>query len=59
MNIVYTQYDIIHEVATETKMRVTQEEDEEWDVWFIDGPVMPSLLTKLKTHQRTNHFPGM
>ena len=28
-------------------------------MWFIDGPVIPSLLQKMKAHQRTNHFPGM
>lgn len=60
INILYTQYEIIHEVATECNLRTCQEEgDDDWDIWFIDGPILPSLLTKMKAHQRTNHFPAM
>lgn len=55
----YTQYEIIHEVAEECNFRTSVEDDDEWDVWFIDGPVNPSLLIKMKPWQRTNHFPGV
>jgi len=44
INIMYTQYEIIHEVAAECGLRTTVEEDEDWDIWFIDGATMPSLL---------------
>jgi hypothetical protein len=59
LNILYTQYEIIHEVAAECNLRTSVDDDDEWDVWFIDGPVIPSLLMKMKPWQRTNHFPGM
>jgi len=60
INVAYTQYEIITDVAKMVNMTTTQDENEtDWDIWFIDGPVVPSLLTKMKLHQRTNHFPGM
>ena len=40
-------------------MRTSLDDEEDWDVWFIDGPIIPALLTKMKPYQRTNHFPGM
>ena len=59
INICYTQYEIIHEVAAACNLRTSIEEDEEWDIWFIDGPTIPALLCKMESWQRTNHFPGM
>lgn len=59
INITYTQYELIHEVAAAVNMRTSIDEDEDWDVWFIDGPTIPALLVKMKSYQRTNHFPGM
>lgn len=59
MNITYTQYELIHEVAATLDMRTSVDEDEDWDLWFIDGPTIPALLVKMKSYQRTNHFPGM
>lgn len=44
INIMYTQYDIIHEVAQDCNLRTSIEEEEDWDIWFIDGPTLPSLL---------------
>jgi tubulin polyglutamylase TTLL6/13 len=40
-------------------MRTSIDEEEDWDLWFIDGPTIPALLGKMKSYQRTNHFPGM
>jgi hypothetical protein len=40
-------------------LRTSTDEDEDWDIWFIDGPIIPALLTKMKPYQRTNHFPGI
>jgi tubulin polyglutamylase TTLL6/13 len=40
VNISYTQYEIIHDVAAECNFRTSHnEEEEDWDLWFIDGPV--------------------
>lgn len=50
INILYTQYEIIHEVAAECNYRTSVEDDDDWDMWFIDGPVIPSLLHKMKAH---------
>jgi hypothetical protein len=50
LNILYTQYDIIHEVAAECQLRTSVEDDDEWDIWFIDGPIIPSLLMKMKPY---------
>ena len=59
INILYTQYEIIHEVAANCNYRTSLDEEEDWDLWFIDGPVIPTLLQRMKPYQRTNHFPGM
>ena len=59
LNILYTQYEIIHDVAAKCNFKTSTDEDDDWDIWFIDGPTMPSLLQKMKPYQRTNHFPGM
>ncbi len=49
----------MEEVADALNMRTTDCEEEDWDIWFIDGPVIPALLIKMKKYQRTNDFPGM
>lgn len=40
-------------------MRTSVDEEEDWDLWWIDGPTIPALLVKMQPYQRTNHFPGM
>ena len=50
LNITYTQYEIIHEVATALNLRTSIDEDEDWDIWFIDGPTIPALLVKMKSY---------
>lgn len=59
VNANYTQYEILQDVANETDFRLSYDDDEDWDVWFIDGPILPTLLLKLKNYQRTNHLPAM
>jgi hypothetical protein len=44
MNILYTQYEIVHDVARRCKVKTTTDEEDDWDLWFIDGPVFPALL---------------
>ena len=46
-------------MAEELNMRTTINEEEDWDIWFIDGPIIPALLIRMKNYQRTNHSPGM
>ncbi len=50
MNITYTQYELIHEVAAALDMRTSVDEDEDWDLWFIDGPTIPALLVKMQNY---------
>lgn len=58
INVLYTQYEVLQDCAEETNFRLTTDEDEDWDVWWIDGPILPTLLTKMKPYQRTNHLPA-
>ena len=55
----WTQYDVVRDVAEELNFRLLFDEDEEWDLLWIDGPVYPSLLQKMHPFQRVNHFPGI
>ena len=50
INITYTQYELIHEVAQVCNLRTSVEEEEDWDIWFIDGPTIPALLVKMKSY---------
>jgi tubulin polyglutamylase TTLL6/13 len=59
INVNYTQYEIVKDAADETDFRLTVDDEEDWDIWFIDGPILPTLLLKMKSYQRTNHFPAM
>ena len=31
----------------------------DYDVMWLDGACVPDRLSKMKSHQRVNHFPGM
>jgi tubulin polyglutamylase TTLL6/13 len=38
-------------VAADCNLRTCCDpDDEDWDIWFIDGPILPTLLTKMKYH---------
>jgi len=50
INILYTQYEIMEEVAQELGFRTSIDEEADWDVWFIDGPTIPALLVKMKNY---------
>ena len=38
------------EVAEELNMKTTLDEELDWDVWFIDGPITPALLQRMKNY---------
>ena len=50
INIAFTQYEILNDCSEELNFRLTTEENEDWDVWWIDGPILPTLLTKMKPY---------
>jgi len=59
MNIFFSQYEVLHDCAEETNFSTTTDEvDDDWDVWWIDGPILPTLLINVKWYQRTNHLPA-
>ena len=51
INLMYTQYPIMEAVADDCGM-IAEFEDEEadWDIWFIDTAVTPSLLARMKPY---------
>jgi tubulin polyglutamylase TTLL6/13 len=50
---------VLKDVADDLNYTLSYDEDEDWDIWWIDGPVNPTFLMKMQTYQRVNHFPGM
>jgi hypothetical protein len=47
----------MEDVAKETNFKLSQDEEEDWDVWWIDGQILPTLIHKMKNYQRVNHLP--
>lgn len=52
INVAYTQYEILQDCAKETNFELSYDEDgeEDWDVWWIDGPILTTLLHKMKNY---------
>ena len=50
INVLYTQYEVLQDCCEETNFRLSTDENEDWDVWWIDGPILPTLLTKMKPY---------
>ena len=41
-------------------MKVTKDANcTDWDLFWTDNAVTPDQLSRMKTHQKINHFPGM
>lgn len=59
INAIYTQYEVMRDVGDELNYTLSYNEEEDWDIWWIDGPISPNLLLKMNYYQRVNHFPGM
>jgi len=47
INAIYTQYDVLKDVADELNFVLSYEEDEDWDIYWIDGPITPTFLLKM------------
>lgn len=59
-NISHTQFDIVREVAASVlDWKVSNNDNEDWDVMWTDLAVPAETLGKMKSYQRINHFPGM
>ena len=60
-NVGDTQYEVVKAVA-KNKLGWYLNEDflsEEWDLEWTDNAVSPDKLSKMRTYQKINHFPGM
>jgi tubulin polyglutamylase TTLL6/13 len=49
----------LRSVGDELNFTLSYEDEEDYDIYWIDGPVAPTFLMKMQNYQRTNHFPGM
>jgi tubulin polyglutamylase TTLL6/13 len=61
INTFNTQYEIITEIAKSFNWRIklTEDEEDESDVYWVDFAVQPERFCKLKPYQKINHFPNM
>lgn len=61
INVAYTQYELLETVAQENNFLLSHDEEgeEEWDIWWIDSQIFPTLISKMKWFQRTNHLPAV
>jgi hypothetical protein len=47
INALYTQYEVLKDVADEINFVLSYDEEEDWDIYWIDGPVAPTFLLKM------------
>lgn len=59
INTYYSQYEVLEEAGKVNYFRTSYDEDEDWDIWWIDSMILPNLLHKLRPYQRTNHLPNV
>ena len=60
MNVYHSKYTIVRKVAKhDFKMRVIEEDIDDFDLLWCDHGLPPERIMRMKSYQRTNHFPGM
>lgn len=61
INVAYTQYELMQDIAKECRFRLSYDEEgeDDWDIWWIDGPIFATLLQRMKWYQRTNRLPSV
>ena len=60
MNVAYLSYDVVKEVAEQNYgYKLVEDEEIDFDLAWYDLWVGPSVLVRMHSHQRTNHFPGI
>ena len=61
LNVAQTQYEVVKDLArSPLHWRLSfKDEDENWDVCWIDTGMTPERLMRMKPYQKINHFPGM
>lgn len=59
-NLQNTEYDVIKHVVTESlNWRSTDNENDDWDIYWNDNYIPSDKLAKMRPYQKINHFPGM
>lgn len=58
-NLADTQYDVIERVGNELGWKLQYNDSKNWDIKWNDSSISVQILSKMQTHQKTNHFPGM
>ena len=59
-NIYNTEYSVIKNVMKNTLgYKLTTDENGEWDIFWSDCGACNEMLYKVKSYQKTNHFPSM
>jgi len=60
VNCFHTKYTIVRKVVRhDFKMRVVEEDIDDFDLLWCDHGLPPERIMRMKSYQRTNHFPGM
>jgi len=58
--VAQTRYPLIKKIGKEMGWRLsTNEEREDWDIWWSDLSVPSEKLQKMREWQKVNHFPAM
>lgn len=60
VNVADTDYEVVKKVVKECfDWKLTENEQSDWDLTWTDTAVPSEKLTKMKSFQKINHFPGM
>ena len=60
MNVLNCAYDLVRDVGQDKfNYRLSEDDEENWDLYWHDFCVTPNFLVKMKHHQKANHFAGM
>ena len=60
ITLIDTQYEVIEQVSWDLNYNIIMEKDlKSWDIKWVDGAVSVDTLSKMQSHQKINHFPGM
>lgn len=58
-NIAYTQYPIVKEWSKLHNMKITRNDEADWDLIWLDAWLPSDKMLRMKPHQKANHYPGM
>lgn len=59
-NLIDTQYEVVEQVCWDMDYDIIYQKDtKNYDLKWVDGMVSVEMLSKMMSHQKINHFPGM